>query len=49
MIKYMNNFSRNYEKILKTLQSVESSMSFLNQIRKPKLSDKTIRFAHKSL
>ena len=35
----MSNFTRNYEKILKTLQSVESNMYFLNQIRKPKLSD----------
>lgn len=35
----MNNFTRNYEKILETLQSVESRMNFLNQIRKPKLSD----------
>lgn len=35
----MNNFTRNYEKILETLQSVESKMNFLNQKRKPKLSD----------
>jgi hypothetical protein len=35
----MNNFIRNYEKILETLQSVETRMAFLNQIRKPKLSD----------
>ena len=35
----MNNFIRNYEKILETLQSVESKMNFLNQRRKPKLSD----------
>lgn len=35
----MNNFTRNYEKILETLQSVENQMNFLNQIRKPKLSD----------
>jgi hypothetical protein len=35
----MNNFTQNYEKILETLQSVESRMHFLNQIRKPKLSD----------
>lgn len=35
----MNNFTRNYEKILATLQSVENNMNFLNQIRIPKLSD----------
>ena len=35
----MNNFTQNYEKILKTLQSIENKMNFLNQIRKPKLSD----------
>lgn len=35
----MNNFTRNYAKILETLQSIESRMNFLNQIRKPKLSD----------
>lgn len=35
----MNNFIRNYQKILKTLQQVEHKMNFLNQIRKPKLSD----------
>lgn len=35
----MNNFTRNYEKILETLQSVENQMNLLNQIRKPKLSD----------
>lgn len=35
----MNNFTRNYEKILETLQSVEDNMNFLNQIRIPKLSD----------
>lgn len=35
----MNNFIRNYEKILETLQSIEINMNFSNQIRKPKLSD----------
>jgi hypothetical protein len=35
----MNNFSANYEKILKTLQQIECKMNYLNQIRKPKLSD----------
>lgn len=35
----MDNFTRNYGKILETLQSVESKMNFLNQKRKPKLSD----------
>lgn len=35
----MNNFTRNYEKILETLRLVESRMNFLNQIRTPKLSD----------
>lgn len=35
----MNNFIRNYEKILEVLQSVESKINFLNQKRKPKLSD----------
>ena len=35
----MNNFSANYAKILETLQQVGSKMNFLNQKRKPKLSD----------
>ena len=35
----MNNLRTNYEKILATLQKVEYKMNFLNQIRKPKLSD----------
>lgn len=35
----MNNFIQNYEKILETLQLVESRMNFLNQKRKPQLSD----------
>jgi len=35
----MNNFSANYRKILETLKQVENKMNFLNQIRKPKLSD----------
>lgn len=35
----MSNFTANYEKILETLQSIEIRMNFLNQIRKPKLSD----------
>lgn len=35
----MNNFSANYEKILEILQSVEVGMNFLNQKRKPNLSD----------
>lgn len=35
----MNNFSTNYGKILDTLQQFENKMNFLNQIRKPKLSD----------
>lgn len=35
----MNNFDANYRKILETLQMVEPKMNFLNQIRKPKLSD----------
>jgi len=35
----MNNFSANYGKILETLQQIESEMNFLNQKRKPKLSD----------
>lgn len=35
----MNNFSANYEKILEILQQVEVRMNFLNQKRKPKLSD----------
>lgn len=33
----MNNFTRNYKKILETLQSVENRMNFLNQKRKPQL------------
>ena len=35
----MNNFSTNYEKILDILRNIEQKMNFLNQIRKPKLSD----------
>lgn len=35
----MNNFTANYRKILDTLQQVEDKMNFLNQKRKPKLSD----------
>lgn len=35
----MNNFSANYRKILETLKQVEDKMNFLNQIRKPRLSD----------
>lgn len=35
----MNSFTRNYRKILKTLQLVEAKMNFLNQISKPKPSD----------
>jgi len=35
----MNNFISNYEKILEVLQQLESRMNFLNQKRKPKLSD----------
>jgi len=35
----MNNFTANYKKILDTLQQIESKMNFLNQKRKPKLSD----------
>lgn len=35
----MNNFTQNYEKILETLQLVESRVNFLNQRRIPKLSD----------
>lgn len=35
----MNNFTTNYRKILDTLQQIEGKMNFLNQKRKPKLSD----------
>ena len=35
----MNNFSANYEKILETLQDLETKMNFLNQKRKPSVSD----------
>ena len=35
----MNNFTANYIKILEILQQIESKMNFLNQKRKPKLSD----------
>ena len=35
----MNNFTSNYEKILDVLQQVEVKINFLNQKRKPKLSD----------
>ena len=35
----MNNFTANYEKILDVLQQVEVKINFLNQKRKPKLSD----------
>lgn len=36
---HINNFIQNYKKILETLQIVETKMNFLNQIRKPNLSD----------
>lgn len=39
MIKYMNNFSANYGKILETLEQISNKMNSLNQKRKPKLSD----------
>lgn len=35
----MNNFTANYRKILETLQQIEPKMNFLNQKRKPQLSD----------
>lgn len=35
----MNNFTANYKKILETLQQIESKMNFLNQKRRPQLSD----------
>lgn len=35
----MNNFSANYEKILKVLKSNSKNLNFINQKRKPKLSD----------
>lgn len=35
----MNNFNANYGKILDTLQQMDSKKNFLNQKRKPKLSD----------
>ena len=35
----MNNFSANYAKILETLQDLETKMNFLNQKRKPSVSD----------
>lgn len=35
----MDNFIRNYEKILKTLRLIEERMNFRNQKRKPRLSD----------
>ncbi len=35
----MNNFTRNYEIILETLQQIEGKMNFRNQKRQPKLSD----------
>lgn len=38
-LNVMNNFSANYRKILETLQQIEYKMNFLNQKRKPKLSD----------
>lgn len=35
----MSNFSANYGKILETLEQISNKMTFLNQKRKPKLSD----------
>lgn len=35
----MNNFTANYSKILETLQQIACKMNFINQKRKPKLSD----------
>lgn len=39
MVKNMNNFNANFGKILEVLQQIELKMNFLNQKRKPKLSD----------
>ena len=38
----MHNFQANYDKILKVLQELDSEMSYLRQIRKPKLRDKEL-------
>lgn len=38
----MNNFAANYAKILETLQQIEPKMNYLNQKRKPRLSDKEL-------
>ena len=35
----MESLESNYAKILNTLHQVELQMNFLNQIRKPKLTD----------
>ena len=43
----MNNFSANYEKILETLQDLETKMNFLNQKRKPQVSDIELNFLYK--
>jgi hypothetical protein len=39
IIKYMNNFSASYEKILEVLTCISSKTNFRNQIRIPRLSD----------
>ncbi len=38
----MHNFQANYDKILKVLKELDCKMDYLNQIRKPKLSDKQL-------
>lgn len=39
MVKYMNNFQANYNKILEVLKSITEKEQFLKQKRKPKLKD----------
>lgn len=38
----MHNFQSNYDKILSVLNQIEERSNFLNQIRKPRLSDKEL-------
>ncbi len=38
----MHNFQANYDKIPKVLNELDCKMDYLNQIRKPKLSDKKL-------
>jgi hypothetical protein len=39
----MNNFKANYDKILEVLREIDKIESYIDQIYKPKLSDKELK------